>query len=333
MLLERLEAASHGDRLLTKLHVNVALFSTTASDIVEELLQLTRQQQIWSCGEELSLHSSLQESLQHHARPPVSLMKSLQWVYRVEEMAAPAALPARQCVLLFFSTMLAAAAALKWQKSPPPDWKRKGLKATDILRSVIARLPEVISSLRFLACLALLQHCSEPAVLGSKQIMSALMEVAGIKVSAGDQSCLWRHMDGPSTTALPVVPPRDHAGVTYRDSQPRTLVQKADASWDIFFSEARRRPTDAAVSLLQDLKDTGCGGDPVFLQGRGTPRGPNHFSPPLMPQAALDTWDDEVVFCPGGQDGVYIDDTHWDRKDFFCDTLEDSDGLQVVVPL
>merc|ERR1719197_1630291 len=82
VLLERLEAASHGDRLLTKLHVNVALFSTTACDIVESLLQLTSHYQNWSCGEELSLHSSLHEGLQQHMRPPVSLMKALQWVYR-----------------------------------------------------------------------------------------------------------------------------------------------------------------------------------------------------------------------------------------------------------
>merc|ERR1719506_1777455 len=102
VLLERLEAASHGDRLLTKLHVNVALFSTTACDIVEGLLQMTRQKQNWRCGEESSLHQSLHEGLQLHARPPVYLMKTLQWVYRYEEMPGPAALPSRQCVLLFF---------------------------------------------------------------------------------------------------------------------------------------------------------------------------------------------------------------------------------------
>merc|ERR1719197_1141886 len=79
VLLERLEASRHGDRLLTKLHVNVALFSTTACDIVEGLLQLTRPHQNWRCGEQLSLSQSLHEALLHHARPPVSLMKTLQW--------------------------------------------------------------------------------------------------------------------------------------------------------------------------------------------------------------------------------------------------------------
>merc|ERR1719375_1319924 len=113
------------------------------------------------------------------------------------------------------------------------------------------------------------------------------MESTGIEASSCDNTSLWRHMDG--AKAIPVVPPRD--GMTYMDTEPRTLLQKADANWDIFFSEARRRPTDAAASLLQDLSSGGSG-DSILQQsvGRGTPRGPSDFAPPLMPQAALDTW-------------------------------------------
>lgn len=274
VLLERLEAASHGDRLLTKLHVNVALFSTTAWDIVEGLLALTqRQLQAWR-GDEQMLRQTLHEGLQHHARPPVSLMKALQWVYRVEEMPSAAALPARHCVLQFFTTMLAAAAALKWQRSPPAAWKKKGVEAEEVLRAVEARMSEVIAGLRFLACVALLQHCAEPSLLGNRRTMKALTVATGVKMSGGKDD---------------VQTAREH------------FIVKADASWDVFFVEARRRPTDAVVSLLQDLQCTG-GDSPTRLPVGSVPEfpaGPSHFAPPLVPAAVLDTWDDELVYNSG----------------------------------
>mmetsp|Transcript_80023 Transcript_80023/g.138901 ORF Transcript_80023/g.138901 Transcript_80023/m.138901 type:complete len:398 (+) Transcript_80023:86-1279(+) len=266
VLLERLEAASHGDRLLTKLHVNVALFSTTAADIVEGLLTLTqRQLQAWR-GEEQLLRQTLHEGLQTHARPPVSLMKALQWVYRVEEMPSPAAAPARHCVLQFFSTMLAAAAALKWQRSPPAVWRQKGVEAEEVLRAVEARMSEVIAGLRFLACVALLQHCADPAFLGNTKTMRALIRATGVKLDDADEfQC------SPGTV--------------------RPITLKADAAWDLFFTEARRRPADAVVTLLQDLQCLSPEGSPA----RSVPGGPSHFAPPLVPAAVLDTWDDEVV--------------------------------------
>jgi len=342
VLLERLEASKHGDQLLTKLHVNVALFSTTAVDIVEGLLQMTRQQLTWKCGEELSLYHSLHEGLQHHARPPVHLMKTLQWVYRVEEMPAAAAAPARQCVLLFFSTMLAAAAALKWQRSPPAVWKQKGYEADEVLRSVEARFSEVIAGLRFLGCVALLQHCAEPSLLGSKKTMKALLEATGVEVS-GNKSSFWKHMDGAATPKFDLAGTANGGrGVGYLRHHPDSpnLLLKADASWDLFFHEARRRPTDAAVQLLRDLQG-GVHDGSVFELGRGSPvagSGPSRFSPPLMPQAAyvgMDTWDDELVYCPSGQgkgdsDVAAAPWARSAREDFFGD---DSEGVHIVVPL
>lgn len=323
VLWERLEAASHGDRLLTKLHVNVALFSTTACDIVEGLLQMTRYHQNWRCGEELSLHQSLHEGLQYHARPPVSLMKTLQWVYRVEEMPSPAALPARQCVLLFFSTMLAAAAALKWQRSPPDAWKQKGLEAADILRDVESRLSEVIAALRFLACVALLQHCADPALLGSKKTMSALTDATGVKVnSAGDQSAVWKHMDG-------IGAPRFDLSSANLDSDP-SLLLKPDPSWDSFFNEARRRPTDAAVSLLHDLHFHGKSEAACHV---GTDvSGPMRLAFPMIPQAAMDMWDDELVDLRG-QGVPDSQRRNSDQEDFFGDEAEYDGGVHIVVPL
>ena len=56
--------------------------------------------------------------------------------------------------------MLAAGAALKWQSSPPKLWSERGLSPIQVLRKSEAQFEEVVAGLRFLACLALLQHCA-----------------------------------------------------------------------------------------------------------------------------------------------------------------------------
>lgn len=197
------------------------------------------------------------------------------------------------------------------------------------MRTVDARLAEVIAGLRFLACVALLQHCAEPALLGSKKTITALMEATGVKVnSAGDQSP--KQKDEIVSHRLGLG--GDRSVSLDRDPAP-FVFQKADAAWDMFFNEARRRPTDATSSLLRDLH---CGrGKAEPARRVGLPgSGPSHFSPPVLPQAALDTWDDELVSIPGNGERNVPESMRMrsGREEFFDDAI-DSEVVQVVVPL
>jgi len=256
VLLDRLEAAVHGDRLLTKLHVNVALFSTTSADIIEGLLRLTRHKQgLCDVGR---LNQALHGELSTRARPPVDLMKSLQWVYRFEELPAPAAQLAQRSVYAFFATMFAAAAALKWQGRPPNAWRQRGVEPQDVLMGAKMRLSEVIAGLRFLACLALLQHCADPAVLSSRRAMQAMMQACGLNAddsfgvfssSVGDGCRV-----GKANSSIATGAGAEAFAEVGRRSWSSCESPKAGDTWDEFFLHAQRRPAESVSMLLKDLQ-------------------------------------------------------------------------------
>eukprot|EP00929_Paragymnodinium_shiwhaense_P015290 TRINITY_DN123361_c0_g1_i1.p1 TRINITY_DN123361_c0_g1~~TRINITY_DN123361_c0_g1_i1.p1 ORF type:complete len:486 (+),score=117.57 TRINITY_DN123361_c0_g1_i1:96-1553(+) len=369
VLLERLEAANYGrDRLLTKLHVNVALFSTAAADIVEGLLRLTRPRPSGglSCSDG-DLHKAFREQLQTRARPPVCVLKSLQWVYRFEELPEPAASSAQRCVCSFFSTTLAAAAALKWQSRPPEVWRRSGVLPQEVLVGTLARLSEVIASLRFLTCLALLQHFADPNLLSQRATVAALVRATGLQVlwalpegeeflQSDEQDVVHDTCSGAEAFAEAGRLRGGLAAEQYlheyaHDAATSACDAEAEQAWQEFFVEARRRPMDAVVTLLRDLHvqcDTSalqCRAgiyqaaeiaSPGPLQASG-PQGPLGSSSSaldapgagpgvlrlpiaglqpkqaassagglacsLMPAVQVvtpkDTWDDEVIACPG----------------------------------
>jgi len=297
MLLERLVAADHGDHLLMKLHVNAALFANTASEIVEGLLRLTRQQPVLR-GEE-ALCQEFHEGLEFYAQPPVGLLKTLQWVYRAEELPEAASQPARHCVLSFFSTMLAAAAALKWQGRPPASWRRRGIGPVEVFKGAEAKLPEVAAGLRFLACIALLQHCAESSLLGNTQLVHALLQKTGANRTA--QSTNSTDMNSKLLTDQPPTNDgvlADSAGTEAlaaagRRPRPTNKGPLADGAWTSFFQEARQRPADATVSLLRDLHPMEADGG-VHISKR---LGPSRSMQPQAPAIVRNTWDDEVVPC------------------------------------
>lgn len=274
VLLERLEAANQGDRLLAKLHKNVMCFSNVACDIILALLRLTQHPQVWERGRGDLLQRSLHEGLQKHALPPARLLKALQWMYRAEEMPSETSDVARRCVLDFYAMTLAAAAAVKWRAAPPATWQRRGVDPVDVLRGAESRLFEVIAGLRFLACLALVQQFAESSMLGNRKLIRSLMRATGIKVPRGAAAAM--------------------AGEDERERLAKpSAILKADASWDKFFDEAQCRPGEQLVNLLRDLQhEADMEACPRLLPDsvKSAPKG--------VPNSTL--WgDEEVVFCPG----------------------------------
>jgi hypothetical protein len=220
--------------------------------------------------------------------------------------------------------MLAAAAALKWPRSPPAVWKRKGLGAMDILRSVEARLSQVIAGLRFLGCVALFQHCAEPSLLGSQKLVEGLERLTGFKVRNADkQSSVAASMDELLKPGLQL----DTNTLPQNSSAKR---HKPDAAWDLFFKEAVRRPTDAVVLLLKELH----GGSHDSASKIGLPG--KHLAMPVLPQAVLSTYDDDeevVSIDASGRGDCSV--SRWTTEDFSEATKDDdgTDGFQIVVPL
>lgn len=290
VLLEMLEAAEQGELLLTKLHVNVALFASTAADIVEGIFGLLEHRRPCFVPQrhERQLQEAFREGLDRRAQPPVLLMKALHWIYRSDEMPSPAAKPAQRCVLQFFSTMLTAAAALKWQGCPPPLWQREGVEPHEVLKRAEGKLSEVVAGLRFLACLALLQQAAEPTLLGSRQLVRTLTSLTGVEPTS---------MKGSSETA--------------------------DERWELFFMEAKENPSKAAAKLLREIPHSFGSIEAsngilrrshgrVVASPKGAPlTGPCLLSGQVIPLGCRDHWEDELVDVPA-LDSTFA--TPWDTK-------------------
>lgn len=231
LLLERLEAVNHGDRVLDKLGKNTVFFANSAEDMVDGTLRLTQKPQVWASrrGRGDLLQKTLHDTLQQHALPPVRVLKRLQWAYRVEEIPRLVSCATRQCVLVFFSVMLAAGAAMKFHAQPPPTWQRRGIDPVEVLRGVSTRLPELIAGLRFLACVALLQQSDTP-LLGDRKIIAALLKETRVS------QMFARHG---SEVVAPAKP---------------SEILKADTFWDSFFDRASLEPLPEITQLVQDLQ-------------------------------------------------------------------------------